>query len=97
METETNVNIDEIGYIAKMLDSELTIFERMKIKKSSLKKVSGAIVFYLTTMIGTVGISVTFFQSEPCFSIDRISKWWPERCMKKFSGFLGKMELNRWQ
>lgn len=51
METETNVNIDEIGYIAKTLDFELTIFERMKIKKSSLKKISGAIVFYLTTML----------------------------------------------
>ena len=51
MKTETNVNLDEIGCIAKLLDSELTIFERMKIKKSSLKKVSGAIVFYITTMI----------------------------------------------
>lgn len=51
METETNVNIDEIGYIAKTLDFELTIFERMKIKKRSLKKISGAIVFYLTTML----------------------------------------------
>jgi len=47
----SNISIDEIGSVARIIDTELTIFERMKIKKRSLKKVSGAIVFYLTTMI----------------------------------------------
>lgn len=51
METETNVNIDEIGYIAKMLDSELTIFERMNVKKSSIKKMFGALMIYSIIMM----------------------------------------------
>ena len=47
----SNISIDEIGSIARIIDAELTIFERMKIKKRSFKKLSGAIVFYLTIMI----------------------------------------------
>ena len=47
----SNISIDGIGSIARIIDTELTIFERMKIKKRSLKKLFGAIVFYLTAMI----------------------------------------------
>jgi len=44
-------SIDEIGYLAQSMDLNMTIIERMKIKKRSFKKISAAIVFYLTTMI----------------------------------------------
>ena len=47
----SNISIDGMGSIARIIDAELTIFERMKIKKRSLKKLFGAIVFYLTTII----------------------------------------------
>jgi hypothetical protein len=43
--------MSEIGYLAYMMDSEMTIFERMRIKKSSLYKILGAITIYLVTMI----------------------------------------------
>jgi hypothetical protein len=43
--------MDGIGSIARIIDTELTVFERMKIKKRSLKKLFGAIVFYLTAMV----------------------------------------------
>jgi len=54
MENETqskNIYINEIGNIAKMIDKEMTIFERMKIKSDSLKKMGFALFFYLVTMI----------------------------------------------
>ena len=50
METEGNVNFDEVGHIAKMLDTELTIFERMNIKKSTVKKMFVALGIYSTIM-----------------------------------------------
>lgn len=49
MENE-NLMINEIGSIAQYLDAELTILQRMKIKKRSLIKISGALIFYATTM-----------------------------------------------
>lgn len=50
MENE-NITIDEIGNIARYLDTELSIFERMKIKKRSMVRISGALIFYTTMMI----------------------------------------------
>ena len=47
----SNISMDGIGSIARIIDTELTVFERMKIKKRSLKKLFGAIVFYLTAMV----------------------------------------------
>jgi len=43
--------LDEIGYKAKMLDSQMTITQRMKIKKQSIKKIIGALGFYLAMML----------------------------------------------
>jgi len=40
--------INEIGYLAKKLDAEMTILERMKIKKSTIHRISIAIGIYLS-------------------------------------------------
>ena len=45
-----SVPIDVIGNIARTLDTEMTILERMKIKKSTLLRMVGAAVVYLTMM-----------------------------------------------
>ena len=42
--------INEIGYIAKKIDIEMTILERMKIKKSTMKRITMALGIYFTTM-----------------------------------------------
>ena len=42
---------DEIGSIAKVLDSEMTALERMKITRHNLIRISGAILFYLIMML----------------------------------------------
>jgi hypothetical protein len=47
---QRNMSINDIGSIARTLDTELTIFERMKIKKSILLRMLGAAVVYLTIM-----------------------------------------------
>lgn len=54
MENETQSEssyTNEIGTIAKMIDKEMTILERMKIKSNSLKKIGLAVFFYFITMI----------------------------------------------
>jgi hypothetical protein len=43
--------INEIGYLAYMMDTEMTMFERMKLKKSSLYRILGAMTIYLAIMI----------------------------------------------
>jgi len=43
--------LGEVGKIARFIDSEMTIFERMKIKKTSLIKISFALLFYVIMMI----------------------------------------------
>jgi len=43
--------INEIGYLAYMMDTEMTMFERLKIKKSSLYRILGAMTIYLIIMI----------------------------------------------
>jgi len=42
---------DEIGSIAKILDSEMTVLERMKITRHNLIRISSAILFYLIMML----------------------------------------------
>ena len=42
---------DEIGSIAKILDSEMTVLERMKITRHNLIRLSSAILFYLIMML----------------------------------------------
>ena len=54
MENETqseNIFINEIGHIAKIIDKEMTIFERMKVNKENLKRVGLAVIFYLISML----------------------------------------------
>jgi len=43
--------INEIGYLAYIMDTEMTMFERMKIKKSSLYRILGAMTIYSVVMI----------------------------------------------
>ena len=42
---------DELGGIAKILDSEMTAFERMKINRHNLMRISCAVIFYLIMML----------------------------------------------
>ena len=48
-----NISINEIGRVARIIDTEMTIIERMKIKKKTLIRLFGALMFYL--------ITITFF------------------------------------
>ena len=45
-----NIPINDIGSIARTLDAEMTVLERMKIKKSTLFRMLGAAVVYLIMM-----------------------------------------------
>ena len=42
---------DEVGSIAKILDSEMTALERMKITRHNLIRISSAVIFYLIMML----------------------------------------------
>ena len=42
---------DELGSIAKILDSEMTALERMKITRHNLIRISSAVIFYLIMML----------------------------------------------
>jgi hypothetical protein len=46
-----NEVIDEVGYLAKLIDEEMTIFERMKIKKSTFKRITLAILIYISVIV----------------------------------------------
>jgi hypothetical protein len=48
---ENEISIDEIGYIAKIIDSNMTSLERMKIKKETIKKMFYAFFIYTFIMI----------------------------------------------
>lgn len=48
---EKNIMIDEIGYLAKYIDTEFTIIERMKLNKTSLFRIFYALLIYVATMI----------------------------------------------
>ena len=50
MEEENNY-IDEIGTLAKFIDNEMSILERMKIGKSSIIKIVFALMFYVIIML----------------------------------------------
>ena len=43
---QDDISTNEIGYLAKLIDTEMTIFERMKIKKSTLYRLVGALTIY---------------------------------------------------
>jgi len=43
--------INEIGYFAKKLDNEMTIFERMKITKSTMCRILMAMGIYVLIMV----------------------------------------------
>lgn len=43
--------IDEVGHIAKLIDTKMTLLQRMKIKKSTSFKIIAALVFYLAIMM----------------------------------------------
>lgn len=47
---QENMPIGDIGSMARIIDTEMTILERMKIKKSTLLRMVGAAVVYLTIM-----------------------------------------------
>lgn len=47
---QSNISVDEIGSIAMIIDTEMTILERMKIKKKTLIRLFGALMFYLVVM-----------------------------------------------
>lgn len=47
---QSNISINEIGSIAMLIDTEMTILERMKIKKKTLIRLFGALMFYLVVM-----------------------------------------------
>ena len=42
---------DEIGSIARILDSKFTMMERMKITKQNVKRISMGVVFYSVMML----------------------------------------------
>ena len=48
---EKNLLVDEIGHFARLLDKDMTIIERMKIKKSTRNRIVGAVTIYIATMI----------------------------------------------
>ena len=48
---QKNAFSDKVGSIAKILDSEMTALERMKMTRHNLIRVSGAVVFYLIMML----------------------------------------------
>ena len=48
---QKKIIVDEVGYLAKLLDEKMTTFERMKIKKSALKRMAFALLIYLSVMI----------------------------------------------
>lgn len=43
-------DIDEIGNIARLIDTEMTLFERIKIKKTTVLKLIAALLFYFLVM-----------------------------------------------
>lgn len=47
---QSNISVNEIGSIAMIIDTEMTILERMKIKKKTLIRLFGALLFYLVVM-----------------------------------------------
>jgi len=48
---QNEITIDEIGYMARLIDTKLTTFERMKVKKSTIFRILGALIIYSLTMI----------------------------------------------
>ena len=51
MDIQENMFVEDIGQVAKRIDIELTMLERMKIKKSTLKRIMSAIIIYIIAML----------------------------------------------
>lgn len=47
---EINFNTNEIGYTARLIDKELTIYARMKVSKSTFVRIVEALLIYIITM-----------------------------------------------
>ena len=43
--------INEVGYIARMVDTTMSMKDRMKIKKNTIFRLSGAVLLYILIMI----------------------------------------------
>jgi len=50
IQEEINFKTNEIGYIARLIDKELTIYARMKINKGTLIRIGEALLIYIVTM-----------------------------------------------
>jgi len=48
--TLTSLNVEEIGKWARFLDTEKTMWERMKIKKRTFVHLGGALAVYIAIM-----------------------------------------------
>jgi hypothetical protein len=48
--TSSIYQIDKIGNKAQMIDTELTILERMKLRRSTLNRIGIAVTFYFIVM-----------------------------------------------
>jgi len=48
---QNDLILNEIGYLAKIRDAEMTILERMKIKRATKYHIVGAITIYSITML----------------------------------------------
>jgi len=44
-------HINEVGYVARMVDTTMSTKDRMKIKKNTILRLSGAILLYTLIMI----------------------------------------------
>ena len=51
MDIQENMFVEDIGQVAKRIDIELTMLERMKIKKSTLKRIMSAVIIYIIAML----------------------------------------------
>ena len=50
IQDEINFEVNDIGYIARLIDKELTIYARMKVNRSTLVRIAEALLIYLVTM-----------------------------------------------
>jgi hypothetical protein len=50
-EIEVDYDFNKIGYNAKIIDTQMTTKNRMKLKKSTIQKIFAAITFYMLIMI----------------------------------------------
>ena len=51
IQEEINCEANDIGYMARLIDKELTIYARMKVNKSTLVRVAEALLIYLIIIL----------------------------------------------